>query len=95
MNFPKDAAGNWRIQVETEAKQVLGVLRFRVVDSATQIQVTDKSAKEIPASNPAPEAKTETENKIEAREATSSEVNTSEPTQAETNPQAVDVPPPN
>ena len=43
MNFPKDAAGNWRIQVETEARQVLGILRFRVVDSNTQIKSQPQS----------------------------------------------------
>jgi hypothetical protein len=36
MNFPKDAAGNWQIRVETEARQVLGILRFQVVDSLAQ-----------------------------------------------------------
>jgi len=47
MNFPKDAAGNWRIQVETEARQVLGILRFKVVDAATQTTSADKPERKI------------------------------------------------
>jgi hypothetical protein len=37
INFPKDGVGNWQIRVETEAKQVLGILRFQVVDSLGQL----------------------------------------------------------
>lgn len=33
-NFPKDALGHWQIQVLTEAGQMIGVLRFRVLESA-------------------------------------------------------------
>jgi hypothetical protein len=33
MNFPEQALGNWQIQVVTEGQQVLGVVRFKVVDS--------------------------------------------------------------
>lgn len=83
MNFPKDAAGNWRIQVETEARQVLGILRFQVVDSATKTQITDKPAKETPASQSVPDTeiknKTEMENKAEIK----SKAETSEPAPSE------------
>ncbi len=30
-NFPKDAIGDWQIQVVTEANQIIGILRFKVV----------------------------------------------------------------
>lgn len=32
-NFPKDATGDWQIQVVTEANQIIGILRFKVVDA--------------------------------------------------------------
>lgn len=32
MNFPQQAVGQWQIQVVTEGKQVLGILRFQVVE---------------------------------------------------------------
>lgn len=31
-NFPVDAVGRWQVQVRTEAGQMIGVLRFRVVE---------------------------------------------------------------
>jgi hypothetical protein len=34
LNFPEHALGRWQIQVVTEANQVIGVLRFQVVDAA-------------------------------------------------------------
>jgi len=36
LNFPEDPRGKWKIQVVTEAKQIVGVLRFRVVESLPQ-----------------------------------------------------------
>jgi hypothetical protein len=33
-NFPSDPVGNWQVQVMTEAGQMIGVLRFKVVESA-------------------------------------------------------------
>lgn len=36
LNFPKDPRGKWQIKVVTEAKQIVGVLRFRVVESLPQ-----------------------------------------------------------
>ena len=33
-NFPPDAAGRWQVQVLTEDGQVIGVLRFKVTDTA-------------------------------------------------------------
>lgn len=43
INFPEEAAGSWQILVVTEAQQVIGVLRFQVVESATSEQ-TARSA---------------------------------------------------
>lgn len=34
MNFPEEVAGHWKITVMTEANQVIGVLRFEVIDVA-------------------------------------------------------------
>ena len=31
-NFPESPEGHWKIQVMTEANQVIGVLRFQVVE---------------------------------------------------------------
>lgn len=31
-NFPADAVGRWQVQVLTEAGQMIGVLRFKVVE---------------------------------------------------------------
>lgn len=33
LNFPGTAVGRWQVQVRTEAQQMIGVLRFRVVDA--------------------------------------------------------------
>jgi hypothetical protein len=41
MNFPADSIGNWQIYVMTEAEQVIGVLRFKVVDSPAQTGLPD------------------------------------------------------
>lgn len=35
LNFPPYPHGNWRIDVVTEAQQVIGVLRFRITDAKT------------------------------------------------------------
>lgn len=36
LNFPEDSLGRWQIKVVTEANQIIGVLRFRVVESLPQ-----------------------------------------------------------
>lgn len=36
LNFPGDPLGKWQVRVQTEAGQMIGVLRFRVVDAATR-----------------------------------------------------------
>lgn len=41
MNFPADSIGNWQIYVMTDAEQVIGVLRFKVVDSPAQTSLPD------------------------------------------------------
>lgn len=33
LRFPRDAAGKWQVQVQTEAGQLIGVLRFEVADN--------------------------------------------------------------
>lgn len=35
INFPEDSVGNWQIYIVTEAQQVIGVLRFKVIGAAT------------------------------------------------------------
>lgn len=62
LNFPEDHLGNWQIQVLTEANQLIGVLRFRVVASlpAQTIKADSKpEAAPVPdevEADPAPEA---------------------------------------
>lgn len=43
LNFPTDPTGNWQIQVLTEANQLIGVLRFRVVESVPLKTIETKS----------------------------------------------------
>ncbi|WP_323813430.1 DUF5924 family protein [Cellvibrio sp. NN19] len=43
-NFPAHALGRWQIKVVTEANQVIGILRFQVVDSAEKIAAAESSA---------------------------------------------------
>lgn len=63
MNFPADSIGNWQIYVMTEAEQVIGVLRFKVVDSPAQNKVQEvKTADEFSSAaikTETPEVKTE------------------------------------
>ena len=40
VNFPDNPVGRWKIQVMTEADQVIGVLRFHVVDLPTATQTS-------------------------------------------------------
>ncbi|RYY76658.1 MAG: DUF2914 domain-containing protein [Gammaproteobacteria bacterium] len=79
-NFPKDAEGNWRIQVETEARQVLGILRFKVVDSKTDSKISDAPKRTL-------ESKPATQTKVERKESISSEP---EPSQSSDTSQALD-----
>ncbi|GGY62307.1 hypothetical protein GCM10011613_02220 [Cellvibrio zantedeschiae] len=43
-NFPADAKGDWQIQVVTEANQIIGILRFQVVDAEAQTKPRVESA---------------------------------------------------
>jgi hypothetical protein len=43
LNFPDQPAGNWKINVVTEANQLIGVLRFRVVEGSTAIVELDEA----------------------------------------------------
>jgi hypothetical protein len=38
VNFPEQSLGRWQIRVVTEAEQVIGILRFRVVESAIEAE---------------------------------------------------------
>lgn len=49
-NFPADPLGRWKIEVVTEANQLIGVLRFQVVDSS----ITPRTA-ELPPNSSEPE----------------------------------------
>lgn len=62
--FPEHSIGNWQIRVETEAKQVLGSLRFQVVKSTSDQASTSRAEKKATASSPTSEP---------AKEATASE----------------------
>jgi hypothetical protein len=53
VNFPEQALGRWQIRVVTEADQVIGVLRFRVVESIAQVPA--EAAAAVPSeASPAP-----------------------------------------
>ena len=43
-NFPAESLGRWQIKVVTEANQVIGILRFHVVDSPEQLVEAESSA---------------------------------------------------
>lgn len=47
-NFPEAAAGRWRIEVLTEAGQMIGRLRFRVVDGSA-VPLPEPPAADVPA----------------------------------------------
>lgn len=67
VNFPEDAVGNWQIMVVTEAQQVLGVVRFKVVDSIkSQGSTTASSATSIePQAGSAPQTGSEPQPEVE------------------------------
>lgn len=43
-NFPENSVGRWKIEVTTEANQVIGVLRFQVVDTINSPPIPPSSA---------------------------------------------------
>jgi Family of unknown function (DUF5924)/Protein of unknown function (DUF2914) len=47
-NFPENPIGRWKIQVTTEANQVIGVLRFQVVDTKNSPPITSSSSAAAP-----------------------------------------------
>jgi hypothetical protein len=51
-NFPIDAAGRWQVQVLTEAGQMIGVLRFRVLESAAAPAAGVADETEAPPAQP-------------------------------------------
>ncbi|HCS65517.1 MAG TPA: DUF2914 domain-containing protein [Cellvibrio sp.] len=58
-NFPENSVGRWNIRVVTEANQLIGILRFRVI-TAPGIEQPSKEPTTEPMA--APEAETSTEN---------------------------------
>lgn len=52
-NFPQQATGQWQIRVVTEGKQVLGILRFQVVDALTTSEQKSASSKNEDTKKPA------------------------------------------
>ena len=68
-NFPKDAAGDWQIQVVTEANQIIGILRFRVVDAGISSQEKLSAIHNSASSN--------TESKKTHQESSATETNSS------------------
>lgn len=61
-NFPENSVGRWNIRVVTEANQLIGILRFRVI-TAPGIEQPSKDPTTEPLA--APEAETSTENSTE------------------------------
>jgi hypothetical protein len=43
-NFPENSVGRWKIEVMTEADQVIGVLRFQVIDTTNSLSMPPSSA---------------------------------------------------
>ena len=43
LNFPEDSIGDWQIRVETDARQVLGILRFQVVNGKNSKAIDSES----------------------------------------------------
>lgn len=43
-NFPAESLGRWQIKVVTEANQVIGILRFRVVESLAHLPAAEPAA---------------------------------------------------
>lgn len=68
MNFPENSLGRWQIRVVTEANQVIGVLRFQVVEQASN-EVIDTA---LPATKP-------TDTQLPDNEFPSSESSNNEP----------------
>ena len=60
LNFPQNPIGKWQIHVVTEAEQVIGILRFEVVESAASSRppttVSSESTQEPLTEQPTPEA---------------------------------------
>src|SRR5690606_41638514 len=48
-NFPANPLGSWQIQVQTEANQVIGRLRFYVVETSEHTPITAPGAPESTA----------------------------------------------
>ncbi|WP_276325652.1 DUF5924 family protein [Phytopseudomonas seleniipraecipitans] len=55
-NFPQDVEGNWRIQVLTEAGQMIGVLRFEVTPDAGAPASPAAKPEEAPSDTQEPQA---------------------------------------
>src|SRR5690606_1753866 len=53
LNFPQNPIGKWQIHVVTEAEQVIGILRFEVVESRGAVQTSSSVLSESPAAGAA------------------------------------------
>lgn len=51
LNFPPSPSGKWQIHVITEAGQLIGILRFHVIDAADEVVVTVGNAVTQPSPN--------------------------------------------
>ncbi|MDO8344942.1 MAG: DUF5924 family protein [Cellvibrio sp.] len=82
-NFPENSVGRWNIRVVTEANQLIGILRFRVI-TAPGIEQPSKEPTTEPMA--APEAETSTENSTKTGTESSAEaiMETSTETNSET-----------
>lgn len=54
LNFPENPVGRWQIRVVTEANQVIGVVRFRVVEQLPEAEANPGSSSASPTSAAAP-----------------------------------------
>jgi len=81
-NFPENSVGRWNIRVVTEANQLIGILRFRVI-TAPGIEQPSKEPTTEPIEAPEAETNTETGTESSAEAITETSIETSTETSAE------------
>jgi Family of unknown function (DUF5924)/Protein of unknown function (DUF2914) len=82
-NFPENSVGRWNIRVVTEANQLIGILRFRVV-TAPGVEQPSKEPTTDPVEAPEAEAKTEAGTEVGTESGTELSAETSVDTITET-----------
>lgn len=82
-NFPENSVGRWNIRVVTEANQLIGILRFRVV-TAPGVEQPSKEPTTDPIEAPEVEAKTEAGTEVGTESGTELSAETSVDTITET-----------